>query len=454
MKPVLDQIGAWATEAPATFSATAREAAIHAITDTVGCIIAGRNEEPVADVRKGLDWAVDAVSAEKGAPLAGGGHAAASPAALINGTAAHALDFDDNFTPGMSHASAVLVPAILAVGAERKVSGKDLVNAYLVGLEAQAWVGYGVLHSHYTAGWHATSTVGGIGSAAGCAWLMGHDAKGIARALSLGVSTACGVKGQFGTLAKPFHAGVASRNAVEAAQFSAFGLTGRYDILEAPQGFQELFGGATPRGYEGYDPRVQGHVIETTGLLPKLHPCCGSTHLSVDMVHDLRTREGFSAADVESIALRVGIANWRNLAYPDPQNEMEARFSMQYCVARALCQDVLSLADFTPAVVKDAEIQALLPKISMDHFSAEEEAAEPRKAHEIVVTLKDGRVLKSSRKYPRGSIHDPLTEAARRGKFVDCCKGFATADIWYDQLQALDSWDDLSAIAGMFAAKA
>ena len=143
------------------------------------------------------------------------------------------------------------MPALLAVALARGASGRSLVDAYLVGLEAQAAVGRGVNPSHYTLGWHATSTVGCIGTAAGVAWLNGLDATGIARAMSLAVSMAAGVKGQFGTPAKPLHAGLAARNAVEAAALAACGMTGRIDILEAPQGFRELFGEPDATGWAG-----------------------------------------------------------------------------------------------------------------------------------------------------------------------------------------------------------
>lgn len=413
MPAVLDEIAARASDA-ALITAPARQAAQDAIADTFACMIAGQTDAAHRAVRAGL---ASGGMREGPCTLVGSGTALAPAAAMINGTAAHALDFDDNFTPALSHASAVLVPALLAAGELRGATGRDLVRAYLVGLEAQALVGQGVRRHHYTTGWHATSTVGTIGTAAGVAWLLGLDHDGLVRAMSLGVSMAAGVKGQFGTPAKPFHAGLAARNAVDAALLAAEGLGGRRDILEAPQGFGELFNGGNPAKWT--IPQA-AHIIEVEGLAPKLHPCCGSTHYAIDMVMDLRREHGFTAADVGSVHLVVGLANYRNLAYPDPQDEMEARFSMQYCIARALTQDVLRLTDFTPQAVGDPHIRALLPRISMEVMPPEEENASLRPSHRARLTLTSGQVMEARRAHARGTLAEPFSAAERHAKFLDC----------------------------------
>ena len=412
MTSVLEQIAARAAGG-VVVSAADRQAAQQAIADTLACMVAGQHDIATQAVRR--------AAGETSGPsmLVGGGTAPAPVAALVNGTAAHALDFDDNFAPGMSHASAVLVPALMALGQARGASGADLVDAYLAGLEAQALVGMGVAPEHYVAGWHGTSTVGTIGTAAGCAVLLGQDRAGIAQAMSLAVSMASGMKGQFGTPAKPFHAGMAARNAVEAACFAAAGLEGRLDILEREQGFGALMGGGEPANWD-LPGAEQPHVIATAGMLPKIHPCCGSTHNAVDMVLALRAAHGFTADQVASVRLVVGRANYRNLAYPDPQTPMEARFSMQYCVALALVQDILSLSDFTPGGVARPHIRALLGRISMEVMPLEVEKAHDRPPHRAEIRLTDGRVLSAELAHARGSLADPLDAATRAAKLRDC----------------------------------
>src|SRR4030088_557626 len=239
MTSAIETIAAWSHSANA-FPPRARKRAIEAIADTVGCMVAGVGDFSTQAVRRAV---AAQISTSGESPVIGGGRAPTATAALVNRTAAHALDYDDNFHPASSHASAVMVPALLAAAAPLNISGEALVDAYIVGLEAQAAVGAGVNPSHYTVGWHSTSTCGAIGTAAGVARLVGLDAATTARVMSMAVSSAAGVKGQFGTPAKPFHRSMAAGNAIEAAAFGSAGLTGRLDILEAPQGFRDLFGG-------------------------------------------------------------------------------------------------------------------------------------------------------------------------------------------------------------------
>jgi 2-methylcitrate dehydratase PrpD len=437
MPSAIERIAEWSRSGPG-FSPLARLRAHHAIADTVGCMLAGIDDQATKAVRQAFANGIGSAGA---AAVAGGGRATEAIAALVNGTAAHALDYDDNFRPGITHASAVLVPALLAVAQGRGASGRAFVDAYLVGLEAQAAVGRGINPAHYTIGWHATSTVGAIGTAAGTAWLMGLDVAGIARAMSVAASMAAGPKGQFGTPAKPLHAGLAARNAVDAAALAAAGMTGRLDILECPMGIAELFGDDSAARWDRM-VLAAPHVIESDGLTPKRHPCCGSTHNTVDAILDLKAKHGFGAGDVETVDTLVGIANARNLAYPDPQDEMQARFSMHYCVALALLQDRLSLADFTPAAVGRAEVRHLLPLTTMRSYDKSEEAA-GRRPHRVAIRLKDGRELKVERLEAKGSIADPFDDADREAKFADCCAGMPGAAALYARLADIDGAADL-----------
>ncbi|WP_026869676.1 MmgE/PrpD family protein [Inquilinus limosus] len=444
MASIIGAIAKW-SRSGVEFGDLARLRARHAIADTIACMLAGAEDPSVRAVRAAF---AGSIADGTRCNMVGGGQAAEGLSALVNGTAAHALDYDDNFRPAASHASAVLVPALLGVALARGATGREFVDAYLVGLEAQAAVGRGVNPSHYAAGWHATSTVGCIGTAAGAAWLRGLDAAGIARAMSLAVSMAAGVKGQFGTPAKPLHAGLAARNAVEAAALAECGMAGRLDILEAPQGFRELFGGPDATGWDEVSIGSP-HVIESDGLMPKRHPCCGSTHNAVDLVLDLRARHGFAAAEVVAVETLVGIANQRNLAYPRPEDEMQARFSMPYCVALALLKDRLELSDFAPAAVGAPPVRALLPRITMTAYSREEErAAGPRPLpHRVTIRLADGRILSAERAEAKGSIADPFDDADRRAKFADCCRGAldpAEIERLHDRLDALDRQDGLT----------
>lgn len=430
-------------------STKARLLARDAIIDTLACMVAGREDVSTKTVFEAFAPTGSAgeallVTGETSNPIV---------AALVNGTAAHALDYDDNFLPGMSHASAVIVPAMLAVADFDKISGAQLIDAYLAGLQAQALIGDGVGQAHYTAGWHGTSTIGSIGTAAAVAHLLGLNEEATARTITIAVSYASGTKGQFGTLIKPFHAGMAARNAVEAALLAKAGMQARPDILEGAQGFHSLFAGDQRRGWKTDTmAEAAGHIIETAGVMPKKHPCCGSTHLIVDGLLDLMREHDFTAEDVESVEALVGIANYRNLTYPQPVDEMQARFSMQYCVARALRAGHLSLSDFTPQAVQHYAGDTLLSCVTMLSYSADEErVAQDKLPHIATVKLRDGRLLTVSRNYAVGSLQEPFTDADRFGKFMDCCGGLSDAADLYGTLQALDNASDLRALKLLFS---
>ncbi|WP_439628411.1 MmgE/PrpD family protein [Shinella sp.] len=425
-----------------TFSETAMERARDAVIDTLGCMIAGAHDPAVQAV---VDAFRDELSSGGDCWLVIGGAAPSSLAALVNGKAAHALDFDDNFHPARAHASAVLVPALLAVAGASSTSGRHFLEAYLTGLEAQAAVGFGVNPSHYNRGWHGTSTVGTIGAAAGVARLLGAGIEQTAHAMSLATSMACGPKGQFGTPAKPLHAGIAARNAVEAARLALAGSAGRLDILERSQGFLDLFGGDEPRGWADWHPE-DAHVIETRGLVTKRHPCCASTHRAIDALLDLKHEQDLTAADIARIETKVGLSAVRNLVYREPENGMQARFSMHYCLATALMNDGLSLKDFEPSALHRPQIQALMSRIEMTSYTAEEERGHERLPHRITVTLKNGSVLHHARLYAKGSREDALDVDQRRRKFADCLEwgGYRADDRLYDRLLALPSLSSMN----------
>lgn len=407
----LARFARWAADAGG-FPRPARQLAGQAIADTLACMAAGRNDE----VTQALRAALLPAHGTGPAAVVGGGSADPGLAALINGTAAHVLDFDDNFRPGRCHASAVQVPALMALAAAGDHSGAQVADAYVVGLEAQAFVGRGLDIGHNLAGWHPTGTVAAIGSAAGAAWLLGLGASGIAAAMANTISMAAGLKLQFGTAMKPLHAGLAARAAVEGALLAHAGIAGNPDALDHPQGFRALYHGLQGPGWPPGAAIGTPLSIERDGVVPKLYPCCGSTHYVLDMVYDLRRCHGFSAHDVVSVTCEVGPANFDSLPYPRPTNARQARFSMPYCVALALSGDMLSLADFTDQAVIRPAIRALLPLTVMRKGPG----AAPTHPHRVEIVLGDGQHLTDARSEVRGFAGDPFTQAELQGKIVMC----------------------------------
>jgi len=425
---VTKALAKWSAETPEFTSETALLRARHAMHDIVACMVAGAGDEGSACVRATIAPYSD------GGPATVFGQTKKAPtpwAALANGMAAHALDFDDNYLPGFTHATAVLGPALFALAEEIDASGKQVLDAYIVGLEMHGAVGRGVNRGHYDMGWHGTSTVGCIGTAAACGRLLGLDAEKMTNAMSLGVSMASGAKVQFGTWGKPYHAGMGAKNAVLAAQLAANGFEARDVALEGTLGFKDLYAAGDAIGWDEVVAKIGKPLeIEAFGLAPKLYPCCGSTHRVLDEVLAQRTKYGFTADDVEHVHTLVGHGNTVNLMYDDPKQEMEARFSMNYCIAVALLSGRVSLSDFTPDAVHRPDVRALLPRVTMEGYPKDAEGPDPtvRLPHKVTTKLKDGRVIETERVWARGTIHDPFTDADLEAKFRDCCEGFLAPD--------------------------
>lgn len=418
---VTGRLAEWVEGWDGEASEAARRWARDAVYDTVGCMVAGAGDEGASRIRATAAAWGSGVATAVGSP-----HPTSAPwAALANGAAAHALDYDDNIHYAMTHPSAVILPALLALAEEIDAGGPDVIEAWLVGIEIQVAVGHGVNRLHYDNGWHATSTVGTIGAAAACARLLGLDRTKTAHAMSLACSMASGTKAQFGTMAKPFHAGMAAKNAVIAARLAEAGVDAAPEPLDGHYGFRSLYVGPASRGWEGVlDSLGAPLAAEKYGLEPKCYPCCAGAHRALDGLLELQAKHGFRADEVAGVQTLVGWGNASSLLYPEPVQEMEARFSMQYCIAAAMTGGRLQLSDFVLAAIERPEVRRLFPLITMaTHPRDDAEAPAERKPAEITVRLKDGRTLHATIQHARGTMFRPFGEAELREKFRDCAEG-------------------------------
>ena len=449
---VIEHLANWAAGAPRKHSSAARDVARHAIEDVIACMIAGSADLGASNVRSMV-----LASGSTGPGTVVGEMTTILPllAALANGTAAHALDYDDTFLPGVNHASAVLVPALLALGEHDNASGEALIDAYLVGLELHFALASGVMRSHYDFGWHTTSTIGCIGAAGACARLLKLDSKKFAHALSIAVSMASGCKVQFGSMAKPLHAGLAAQHALEAAQLASFGVEGRLNALEGEMGFIELYGGKAPAGWGKNIERLGSPLAaESRGLMFKRYPCCASTHRVLDALFELKAEEKFEAEDVASIGTLIGYGNFRNLMYTNPANEMEARFSMQYCLAVALLEGAPRLAHFTRASVQQEKYRCLFSLTTVTPYDPadEQKSVDLMRPHVITIKLKNGRTLERARDVPAGTLKYPFSRDDRKAKFDDCCKGRMDAEAsnkLFAAVNDIESAESLSQVTGL-----
>jgi len=413
------ELGRWAAEVGGDWSPKVWGIAAHAWEDTIASAIAGAGDRGAAAVRSTL-------SAGGTVPLIGAGFLTSpAEAALANGYAAHAVEMDENFLIGLGHLCAVVVPAILSVGCEADLRGRQALDALIVASEVMARIGGALDRAHTDRGWHGTSTIGALAAAVACGRLMGLAAPEMTHALALSVSMSAGPKVQFGTEAKPLHAGLAAQAGVMAARLARSGLRASDKALEGASGFGELYSGVKQADWSGVLP-LDGEplAIEWSGMAFKLWPSCGATHKAIAGVLALRQQHGFGAEDVASVTVEVSHGILLNLRYPEPKNHKEAQFSMQYAIALALRFGRLTLADYTPDAVQDEATRRLMPLVTMVKYPGSVEGSETATSHaphRVMVRLKDGRHFERLVQHMKGGLGDPFTPQDRRAKFDMCC---------------------------------
>ncbi|MBO6826481.1 MAG: MmgE/PrpD family protein [Sneathiella sp.] len=421
---IVGKLANWAAHSIVPASAIVRSRANAALIDGIGCIYAGSKDDATEAVFRGV-----LSSHGVGRSRVYGRQTYLSPAgaALVNGTAAHALDFDDNFMPAITHATAVLVPALLSVGENQAKSGREIADAYVMGLELQARIGALVNPNHYEAGWHATSTVGTIGTAGALAYLMNLTADKIAVAMSVAFSLASGSKLQFGTATKPTHAGFAAHNAVLAAVLASSGLTAQIEFLTKPWGFQDLYGKGSDVGGEiAIKGLGEDWAIEKAGLAPKRFPCCGAAHKALDAVESIMLQHNIKLEDVEAVTAYLPGPLYENLRFDAPQTASEGRFSFSYPAARLMKHGALSLSHFTDEAVTEKGIQNHLDKFRREKCN--EPLTSMNYRQRVTMRLKGGQEIEAENIHVKGSIQNPFTEEEEAQKFRDCLSWSGNTD--------------------------
>lgn len=392
------------------------DAAKRALLDTLACAIAGADEPTT---RIALDVARELGGHEQATAIGSGARLSVAQAALVNGVAAHALDYDDVNYSLRGHPSAPVLPAVLALAEHRGASGAEALAAFVIGFEVECKLGRSQGTSHYARGWHATSTHGTVGAAAAAASLLSLDEERTAHALAIAASMAAGSRQNFGTMTKPLHPGRAAEGGVTAALLAARGFTADPEMLEAPLGFIRLFSPA-----EDCDPEraIAGlaapYDIVTPGIAVKKFPCCYNTHRALDAVLALRNAYGTHADDVARVEVRVPVSAASPLIHHRPQTGLEGKFSMEYCLAATLVDGPPRLASFTDAAVQRPQLQDLLRRVEMVLTPAEGTNAEGYADVDLV--LRDGRTLNRRVDEPRGAGGDPLPYEELAAKLRDC----------------------------------
>ncbi len=429
-EPAAARLGGFIASAPRGHGPLALERARTAVLDTIGCMLLGAPSEPARIASRAITaWG------QGGAVVVGTGQTAPAPwAALANGTAAHAYDLDDYEDPGNTHPSAVLVPALLALAAERetewKVGGAELLDAYIVGLEAIMRLGEAVNYSHYNLGWHSTRTLGTIGAAAAAARLMRLDAGRAAHAVSLATSMGGGYTSQFGTTAKPLHAGLAAQDGLMAASLAAAGATSGAGALDGPVSLASLMAAPGEARFEAFDRLGAPWGIEEHGVSIKIHSSCGYTHRAIDGALRLRAQNRIVLGEIAAIRVGLVEAHRAILPFDAARTPSEAMFSVPHTVALALVRGAVIPADFTDAAIADPTIRALAAKVTVETRVARRSKVnvDPDDPDLVEITLTDGSTLATAVAVPRGAPANPLSPDEVLAKFHRCAVISVAAD--------------------------
>src|SRR6202161_1717117 len=361
------------------------------IADCVGVLIAGSRDPEIALIDRELGHSGGAALASL---IPSGARRSPETAALVNGVAAHVLDYDDVSLDG--HPSAVLVPAILAQGEVSGASGAEMLTAYVAGYEVWAELLLREPIPLHRKGWHPSAVLGPIAAAPACAKWRGLDATQAATAMAIAASMSGGLVANFGTMTKSFQVGRAAQSGVIAARLAQAGLTASLEGLEHPAGFvMALSVAGDPVLDRPFDAaRKEWHIVGH-GLSIKRYPICYATHRSIDATLDLVARHDLTPEKVERIHVSTGKTQMLMLRNSRPQTGLEAKFSMQFAIAAALCARNVGLAELTDEFVRRPDVQAVFPRVVLTGTAALKEGSNFAPADEVEITTVSGQTLRS-----------------------------------------------------------
>lgn len=435
------------------------------LLDAVGCAIYGTTR-PLGKIMTGL---VDDLGGKPVARVLGTNIVTnAVNAAMANGTLGHSEDFDD-FTGG--HQAVLLMPVVLAMGEEAKLSGKQALLSYIVGFDITLNVTHAMGEDHYGKGWHNTSSIGTLGSTAAAAKMLNLDEMQTRMALGIGASQCAGLRANFGTMTKPFHPGNACRAAVMAAKMAAKGYEANPDVMEHRFGYAAVYGEemmslAAVARHLGNPWALMGSGKEVAnGIAIKIWPCCGGTHGANTAMTKLLKQRPFKAEDVESIDMvttHEPSCMAPNLRWP--QSGLQGKFSTWYTVASMVVDGGrLDLSSFTDESAARPAVQDMLKRVNIvqdpDYVGRPHRAKGGGHYWELTVTLKNGEKLHAPRSEATGGRGDTYGWETREAVFekfkmlAGSVLKPAQVDAALNEIMGMEKISDVSRIVDLCVAK-
>jgi len=382
-------------------------------------------------------------------------------AALVNGTAGHAMDWDDSQLSVsadriyglLTHPTIPPLTASLAVGEEiGAVSGQTLLTAFLAGFEVECKIAEAINPDHYKKGFHTSGTVGSFGAAMAAAKLLGLTEAQIRHAIGITASMASGIRTNFGTMTKPLHVGKAAGNGVTAAMLAKNGFEADLAALDGPWGFFSVFG----RGFE--PEKIAGcignpHTIVDPGVSIKPYPCGILTHPSMDAMLAVVTENDIRPDDIKEVVLYAGSNILNPIRYKIAHNELEAKFCMPFLLAAIAVSRKAGVHEFTDEFVNSPQTQGLMQRIRTEFDSEIEAKGWDKIRSRVEVLLNSGRkIIKEADERYRGGPENPMSDEELQGKFTDCTERLLNEEARRSIFRLIDGLENLKDISELIQA--
>jgi 2-methylcitrate dehydratase PrpD len=355
--------------------------------------------------------------------------APAAKAALANGVAGHAMDYDDTQLSTskqavyglLTHPTTPVLAAVLAMGEREKITGRELVLAYILGVEVECRIADAIYPRHYQEGFHSTATMGGLGAAVAVGKILRLKEEKLIQTLGIAASMASGLRENFGTMTKPLHAGRAAENGVTAALLAQAGFTSATNILEARRGFYQAMAG-------GYDEsKISGRLGQPyfmidPGISIKPYPSGSLSHPAQDLILDLVKRHELGADDIEQIEVGTNSNVPNALIYPMPKTALEGKFSIPFCMAIAVVERKAGIAQFQDRKVRDKRVIEMMKRVTLYVDDELEALGYDQVRSRVRVKLKNGRLIEGRYDVARGHPEKPMSWPELSEKFRDCAE--------------------------------
>ena len=396
------------------------------ILDGLGVIVAGSTEKGsriLHDYLRRMAGVGEAtvLGARFGAP--------AAKAALANGASGHAMDYDDTQLSTskeavyglLTHPTIPVLSAVLGVGEREGISGREMLLAYVLGVEVECRIADAIDPRHYQAGFHSTATIGGLGAAMAVGKILHLKEEPLLRTLGLAASMASGLRENFGTMTKPLHAGRAAENGVTAAELASRGFTSAINIIEARRGlFNAMAGGGDASKIAGRLGRP--YFMIDPGISIKPYPSGSLSHPAQDVILDLVKKNDLRAEHIDSVIVGTNSNVPNALIYSVAKTALEGKFSIPFCMAIAIVERKAGIAQFTDRKVRDPRVIEMMKRVTLVVDPELEALGYDQVRSRVTVKLKDGRTLEGRADVARGHPEKPMSWDELAEKFRDCCR--------------------------------